>query len=89
MRADLHLSDHAIEPARRRSIPLEWILETARHPEDVLPGLRGREVRQKLFRPSLARPAFLVRVIVEPDQNCDTVVTVYRTSKLAKYRFRS
>ena len=84
----LEVSDHAVAQARRRGIPVDWVLETARAPESVQPGLHGREVRQRLYLFPPANRAFLVRVVLELGRSRETVVTVYRTSKIEKYRHR-
>jgi hypothetical protein len=54
------------------------------HPEIVR--LRpGREVRQSRHEFSSDKAIYLVRVIVDVTPGLVTVVTVYRTSKVAKY----
>ena len=84
----LELSEHAVEQARRRGIPLEWVLEAARSPDSVLSGQHDREIRQRIYRFPPDNRSFLVRVILELDPTRETVVTVYRTSKIQKYRSR-
>ena len=85
----LELSEHAVEQARRRGIPLEWVLETARGPDAVLPGQHGREIRQRLYHFPPDGRTFLVRVVLELVPSRETVGTVYRTSKIDQYGSRS
>ena len=82
---EIRVTDHAREEARRRGIPGEVILDVARHPEQVVPGYGGREVRQSRVAFPPQNQLYLVRVITEMDGAAFRVVTVYRTSQIAKY----
>ena len=57
----------------------------ASEPEQVLPVLHGREVRQSRLPFAPQGRIYLVRVVVEREEQWDLVVTVYRTSKIQKY----
>ena len=56
------------------------VMNTLEHPDQVVPNVEDRVAYQKIVEISGKR--YLLRVIVE---NGDTVVTVYRTSKITKY----
>ena len=77
-------TEHARRQAARRGIAESTVLEVATAPEQALVVRPGREVRQS--RVTLADGACrLVRVVVDTIGDDTKVVTVYRTSKLAKY----
>jgi hypothetical protein len=82
-------TDHARWEAKRRGIPEAIVRKIVREPEQILPVGPGREVRQFLVHFSPEEKAFLVRVIVDVSSREITVVTVYRTSKVEKYRRQS
>ncbi|MFN8452781.1 MAG: DUF4258 domain-containing protein [Anaerolineae bacterium] len=72
--------EHALKELQRRSIPMSVVMNTLEHPDQVVPNVEDRVAYQKIIEISGKR--YLLRVIVE---NGDTVVTVYRTSKITKY----
>jgi hypothetical protein len=78
------LSDHARSEMIRRGISEEVLRQVLAAPEQRLPVRPGREVLQSTiqFEGSL----YLVRVFVDTDRDPAVVVTVYRTSKIEKYR---
>jgi hypothetical protein len=78
------LTGHARWQAARRGIAESTALGVAVSPEQILVVRSGREVRQSLVTfPNGARQ--LVRVVVDTGGSDMKVVTVYRTSKVAKY----
>jgi hypothetical protein len=81
----LRLSPHAEQEASRRGIDASIIRAVANAPEQVLPVRTGREVRQSRVAFPPDGKLYLVRVFVDREPNAETVVTVYRTSKLSKY----
>ncbi len=85
MKRPLILSDHVRRQASRRRIDESTIRAVAEAPEQVVPVRMGREVRQSrvAFPPTGA--LYLVRVFVDLSPGAETVVTVYRTSKITKY----
>jgi hypothetical protein len=50
-----------------------------------MPVRPGREVRQSRIADAASGKLQLVRVIVDTGHDTDTIVTVYRTSKVRKY----
>jgi len=79
------LTDHAKAEARRRGISEETVLNVASAPEQRLPVRAGREVRQSRVKDPASGRLQLVRVFVDRQEGGDSVVTVYRTSKVRKY----
>lgn len=76
------LSDHALEQLEERRIPPELAVETVSSPDEVVPA-GTRWVAQKLIE--FEGKSYLVRAVCEDDGSDIIVVTVYRTSKIAKY----
>lgn len=81
----LTLSEHAREQAARRGVNETTVLEVADAPEQRQPIRQGREVRQSRVTDAASGKVYLVRVIVDTATEGDSVVTVYRTSKVDKY----
>ena len=79
------LSKHAREQAGRRGLSEEIVLDVARAPEQRLIIRPGRELRQSRVEMPAGGPLYLVRVVVDVGPSEETVVTVYRTSKIEKY----
>ena len=82
---EIVLSDHARTQAARRGLSEEVVLGVARSPEQRLAVRPGREVRQSRIGMPAGGTLYLVRVVVDSGPDADTVVTVYRTSKIDKY----
>jgi hypothetical protein len=78
------LSDHARSQMIRRGISEEVLRRVLESPEQRLSVRPGREVLQAQIR--FERDLYLVRVFVDTDRDPAVVVTVYRTSKIEKYR---
>ena len=76
---------HAAFEARRRGIDLGVIRAVLSAPEQRLTVRPGRVVLQSKLELGVAKRSYLVRVVVDVDRNPAEVVTVYRTTKLAKY----
>jgi len=79
------LSEHAKQGATRRGIPETVVRRVARSPEQTVLLRSGREVRQSRHSFLPDETIYLIRVIVDVTPGLVTVVTVYRTSKVAKY----
>ena len=79
------LSEHARAQAERRGISEQTVLAVARAPEQRLSVRPGREIRQARVAMPAGGPLYLVRVVVDAGPTAETVVTVYRTSKIEKY----
>jgi Domain of unknown function (DUF4258) len=75
------LTDHAIGDARRRGTSEASVLEVATTPEQRI---TQRGTASRVIDPASGKLQ-LIRVVVDHGQDGDTVVTVYRTSKVRKY----
>lgn len=42
-------SDHAKKQLRRRKIQQEMVIQTIRHPQEILPSFKGRRLRRRAF----------------------------------------
>ena len=79
------ITEHALVEARRRGIGEAIVHDVARQPEQTVEARLGREVRQSRVANPASGKLQLVRVVVDLEGESDTIVTVYRTSKIAKY----
>ena len=79
------LSDHAKAEAGRRHISESTVMQVAAAPEQRVRVRADREVRQSRIADPVSGKLYLVRAIVDLQANSDTIVTVYRTSKVRKY----
>jgi hypothetical protein len=79
------MSDHASAEARRRGVSEATALSVASVPEQRFTVRSGREIRQSRVADAARGKLYLVRVVVDSDEHGDTIVTVYRTSKIGKY----
>jgi len=79
------LSNHARHQAIRRGVSEAIIHSVAEAPEQVAAVREGREVRQSRVRFPPDDRLYLVRVFVDVSPGLETVVTIYRTSKIEKY----
>lgn len=80
---DAIITTHAAEQMIRRQVSEADLRDVLSEPESVLAVREGRVVAQAL------RGLYLLRVFVDIDRQPPEVVTVYRTSKIEKYRSRS
>jgi hypothetical protein len=78
------LSQHAQEEMVRRAIPLEMVQGVLAEPQQVVDDPSGCKVRQSQVDFGTGKP-YLLRVFVNEATVPAIVVTVYRTSKIAKY----
>jgi hypothetical protein len=77
------LSEHALWQMGERHLSTEVVIQTMQSPDEVI--TQGeRFVAHKLIHEEGKR--YLLRVFYEDDGDNLTVVTVYKTSKIAKYR---
>jgi hypothetical protein len=79
------MSQHAREQAARRGLSESTVLEVARAPEQRVVVRPGREIRQSRIAAPPGGKLYLVRVVVDIGRRAETVVTVYRTSRIDKY----
>ncbi len=83
-RVRFRLSRHAREELAERQIPLAVLEGVLDSPQQVVPahgGLRAYQSQVSFGRGKV----FLVRAIVAEDADPPVVVTVYRTSQIARY----
>jgi hypothetical protein len=78
------ITEHARLQAARRNVPEYLVLSIARSPEQEIAVRAGRQIRQSQVTFADGK-LYLVRVVVDVLASADEVVTVYRTSRIAKY----
>jgi len=78
----IRITRHGAEQAWRRDIDLGTVVDTVRDPKRVVGVRHRREIRQS----PTADGRVLVRVVVDASDEYLTVVTMYQTSKIAKYQ---
>ena len=77
------ITPHAAFEMTRRGVAEETVRRVLTSPEQRFPARLGRDVLQS--RIGFAGKTYLVRVFVDIDRDPLEVVTVYRTSRIAKY----
>lgn len=78
----IRITAHARFEMRRRGIrPLE-VTAVVRHPEQVLPAKKGRQIRQSRIG---RQRQMLLRVVVYEDATQYHVITAYKTRRISKY----
>ena len=83
---DFRLSGHAEWEMARRGIPLALVQSVMNHPEQRL--VDESRAGRWIYQPRLAfedGKIYLLRVVVDEDEEPPAVITVYRTSKIEKY----
>jgi hypothetical protein len=68
----------------RRGISEDTVRQVLAEPEQVVAGHGGKQVHQATM--AIEGRTFLVRVVVATDTDPATVVPVYRTTKIERYR---
>ncbi len=81
---NFRLSQHAEEQMVRRGIPDDMLQEVLHAPQQIVDDASGNRVYQSQV-PFAKGNAYLLRVFVNESSDPALVVTVYRTSKIAKY----
>lgn len=79
-----NLSRHAKYEMRRRSIPSDLLQSVLETPQQIVPQAGNKRVYQSQLDFGGGR-IFLLRAVVDDSSDPATVITVYRTSKIAKY----
>lgn len=79
------VTDHARDQMVRRQITEEDVAKVLAAPEQTETVRKGREIHQSLLQSGEPPKTYLLRVFVDIDRIPPEVVTVYRTSKVAKY----
>ena len=78
------VTPHAAEQMKRRGIDEATLESVLVSPERRLPLRPGRDLLERIV--DFHGRSYLVRVIADVDRTPAEVVTVYRTSKIEKYR---
>lgn len=78
------LSHHARQEMDRRRIPLNLLESVLQHPQQIVPEREGKKAYQSQLDFGDGK-LFLLRAIVNDEVDPVLIVTVYRTSKIAKY----
>ena len=79
-----YISRHAEEELERRSIPREFLDSVLQNPQQIVEDRDGKKAYQSLFVFENGK-TYLVRAIVADNTNPVIVLTVYRTSQVARY----
>lgn len=79
------ITEHAREEMVRRQISEEDVAKVLANPEQAEKIRTGREVYQSRLSQGEPSRVLLLRVFLDVDRVPPEVVTVYRTSKVAKY----
>lgn len=79
------LTQHALQEMTRRGISQEQVEQVLTSPQQVEEVRPGRVVYQSIVEMEKENRPYLLRVFVDVDYMPPRVVTVYRTSKVAKY----
>lgn len=79
------LTEHAREEMARRQISQDNVANVLAAPEQIGFVREGRNVYQSRIEIGKPPQKYLFRVFVDIDREPPEVVTVYRTSKIAKY----
>ena len=79
------LTTHAREEMTRRQISPDEVASVLDAPEQIQSVRQGRNVYQSRIETGKPPQKYLLRIFVDVDRELPEVVTVYRTSKIAKY----
>ena len=79
------ISGHAEFEAKRRDISIKTITDIALAPQQKIKTASGRTICQSRMHDPVTNQEMLFRVIVKDTYENRTVITVYKTSKIAKY----
>jgi len=80
------LSEHALPQVVARGLDSGNVFHGLQNPESVREVRAGRIVAQAVLDEYSSAPGFMLRVFVDVDRNPPEVITIYRTSKIKKYR---
>ena len=78
-------SNHALEQMTRREISREMVMQTLNQPQQFVEDMNDGSIviYQSLIKEN--EQSFLLRVFVNDDKQPNVIVTVYKTTKIAKY----
>jgi hypothetical protein len=78
-------SAHARKKAATREVKQKEVEQTISRPDSIVPGQWPRRIFMRRYFDQILRAEMLLRVVVEETDVELTVVTLYKTSKFAKY----
>ena len=78
-------SAHARKKAARREVQENEVERTIARPDSIVSGQWPRRIFMRRYFDEILRAEMLLRVVVEETDVELTVVTLYKTSKFAKY----
>ncbi len=81
----MRFSLHARLNLRDREIPEEEVERALQQPEFIAPGYANREVYLRRYQDSVLAQEMLLRVVVEETETERVVVTIHKTSQIARY----
>lgn len=81
----IRFTSHAEDNLKARSISPEEIEETIRNPDREEDARSPRRVASRQYFDDVLNKEMLLRVITEEDDECISVITLYKTSKITKY----
>lgn len=73
----------ALKKINQREIPLEWIHETLKLPEQTMESYLKRKIYHKKYK--VKDKDMLLRVVVEEEGGKPMVITAYLTSRFERY----
>ncbi len=77
--------DHADERIKKREISHDDVVETINHPDKIEPSWENRSIYMRIIFDKDLEQKMLIRVAVEEKPDEILVISVYKTSKIAKY----
>ena len=78
-------AEHAVENLGEREIDRTEAELTLRNPEVIVPDPPAREVYMRRYFDWILQQEMLMRLVVEQTESESVVVTVYKTSQIARY----
>ena len=78
-------SAHARKKAAKREVKPNEVEQTVARPDSIVTGQWPRRIFMRRYFDEIVRAEMLLRVVVEETDVEMTVVTLYKTSKFAKY----
>jgi hypothetical protein len=78
-------SAHAQKKAAKREVQENEAERTIVRPDSIVPGQSRRRIFMRRYFDAILETEMLLRVVVEETDTQLTVVTLYKTSKFAKY----
>ena len=81
----IHWSAHARKKAAKREVQENEVERTIARPDSVVPGQWRRRIFIRRYFDPILETEMLLGVVVEEADTELTVVTLYKTSKFAKY----